>query len=165
MTEQDTTLLRRLISIEEIKALKARYFRTLDTKDWAAFSQVFTLDAVLELPEADTTIEGRDAIVKTVSEALSGARTVHHGHMPEIEIVGSDNATGTWAMADYVEWPSADSGDRVGLQGYGHYIEEYSRTGGQWHISRSRLQRLRIDSLTPTKPATDATGVTGDHRR
>ena len=35
-------------------------------------------------------------------------------------------------MFDYVEFPPAESGGRVGLHGYGHYREEYarSRAGG-----------------------------------
>jgi hypothetical protein len=81
---------------------------------------------------------------------LEGARTVHHGHMPEIEVTGSDRARGTWAMFDYVEWPNADDGARVGLQGFGHYVEEYAREDGEWRISRSRLVRLRVDPLGNT---------------
>ena len=92
-------------------------------------------------------VEGRDAIVASVSGALEGTRTVHHGHMPEIEITGPDTATGTWAMADYVEWPSGAAGERVGIQGYGHYVEEYVRHDGEWRIARSRLDRLRVDPL------------------
>ncbi|WP_307875059.1 nuclear transport factor 2 family protein [Frankia nepalensis] len=145
MTDQD--LVRRLLDIEEIKGLKARYFRTLDQKKWDEFGEVYAAAAVLELPEVEMVVDGRDAIVKMVSEALSGARTVHHGHMPEIELTGPDTARGTWAMFDYVEWPSSDSGSRVGLQGYGHYVEEYAREDGRWRIARSRLDRLRVDSL------------------
>ena len=39
MTSQD---------IEAIKRLKARYFRTLDTKDWAAYREVFVDDVVID---------------------------------------------------------------------------------------------------------------------
>ena len=147
VTDQEPALLRRLLDIEEIKGLKARYFRTLDQKKWDEFGQVFARDAVLEVPEADMTVHGRDAIVASVSQALTGARTVHQGHMPEIELTGPGSARGTWAMFDYVEWPRPDSGDRVGLQGYGHYVEEYVREDGRWRISRSRLERLRVDPL------------------
>jgi ketosteroid isomerase-like protein len=147
MTDDDHALLRRLLDIEEIKQLKARYFRCIDQRDWEGWSDVFARDAVLEVPEADMTTTGRDAIVASVSALLTGARTVHHGHMPEIEITGADTARGTWAMFDYVEWPAADGGDRVGLQGFGHYVEEYVREEGTWRISRSRLVRLRVDAL------------------
>ena len=136
-----------LLEIEAIKRLKARYFRHMDQKDWDAWGQVFAMHAVLEVPEVDMVVTGRDEIVASVSGALVGTQTVHHGHMPEIEITGPDTATGIWAMADYVEWPQAEGEARVGLMGYGHYTEEYVREGGEWRIARSRLDRLRVDPL------------------
>jgi len=145
MADRDD-LLQRLSDIEEIKRLKARYFRCLDQKKWDEWGQVFARGALMELPEADMTVEGRAAIVESVSSALTGARTVHHGHMPEIELTGDGTARGTWAMFDYVEWPP--NGDqRVGLKGYGHYLEEYVREDGQWRIQRLHLARLRVDPL------------------
>jgi uncharacterized protein (TIGR02246 family) len=143
--------LQTLLALEEIKRLKARYFRALDRKEWDAFAQVFTREAVMEVPEAGMVQRGRDAIVASVSAALVGARTVHHGHMPEIELTGPDTARGTWAMSDYVEWPPSESGERRGLQGYGHYLEEYVREDGQWRIARLHLSRLRIDPLGPPR--------------
>src|SRR3974390_2309102 len=117
LTGDQETLLQRLLDIEAIKHLKARYFRTLDRKDWNGFAQVFARDAVLELPEAQMVLNGRDAIAASVRDFVSECSTVHHGHMPEIEITGPDSARGTWAMFDYVEWPAAGDGARVGLQG------------------------------------------------
>jgi uncharacterized protein (TIGR02246 family) len=140
-------LLQRLIDIEEIKRLKARYFRTLDRKEWAEFAQVFALDAHLEVPEGDVSEHGRDAVVAAVSSVLDGVRTVHHGHMPEIEITGTDTARGIWAMFDYVEFPTTETGDRFGLRGYGHYTEDYVREDGEWRIKRLHLSRLRVDPL------------------
>ena len=52
-------------------------------------------------------------------------------------------------MFDYVEIPTAEGGKRVGLKGYGHYIEEYVREDGAWRIKRLELSRLRIDPLRP----------------
>jgi uncharacterized protein (TIGR02246 family) len=157
VTSPDTTdasSLRRLLDLEAIKQLKARYFRTLDRQDWDGFGAVFARDAVLEVPETGKVRRGRDEIVSSVSKALAGAQTVHHGHMPEIELTGPDTARGVWAMADYVEWPAAASGERFGLQGYGHYEEEYVREDGEWRIARARLVRLRVDPL----PRSDTDG-------
>jgi uncharacterized protein (TIGR02246 family) len=64
----------------------------LDQKDWDGFAQVFARDAVLEVPEASMVQNGRDAIAASVSKVVAGARTVHHGHMPEIELTGPDTA-------------------------------------------------------------------------
>jgi hypothetical protein len=138
--------LQELLDIEAIKQLKARYFRLMDQKRWDDWGLVFATDCVMEVPEAELVNNGRDDIVTSVSGALVGARTCHHGHMPEIEITGDGTARGVWAMFDYVEWDEQD-GARVGLQGYGHYREEYKRENGEWRIARTRLERLRIDWL------------------
>ena len=148
MTDPSTASegLQQLLDIEAIKQLKARYFRLMDQKQWGDWGLVFATDCVMEVPEAELVNNGRQEIVTSVSGALVGARTCHHGHMPEIEITGHGTARGIWAMFDYVEWDEQD-GARVGLQGYGHYREEYKREDGEWRIARIRLERLRIDWL------------------
>jgi hypothetical protein len=142
----DSANLQELLDIEAIKQLKARYFRLMDLKQWDDWGFVFATDCLMEVPEAEMVNRGRAEIVANVSGALVGARTCHHGHMPEIEITGDGTARGTWAMFDYVEFPEMD-GARFGLQGYGHYLEEYKREDGEWRIARIRLERLRIDPL------------------
>jgi uncharacterized protein (TIGR02246 family) len=135
--------LRRLLDIEEIKQLKARYLRCLDTKDWEAFAGLFTADAVME---ADGYVErGRDAILAFLPRVLDGVVTTHHGHMPEITITGPDSATGIWAMFDYLTFPGGEP--PKGLRGYGHYHEEYVREQGVWRMRRLTLTRLRLDPL------------------
>jgi uncharacterized protein (TIGR02246 family) len=147
MVDDDATLLRRLTDIEAIKQLKARYFRLMDQKQWDEWAMVFSRDAHLFVPEGNVDEHGRDAIARAVSGFLEGVRTVHQGHMPEIEITGDDTARGTWAMFDYVEFPPDAAGARVGLQGYGHYTEEYRREDGEWRIASLHLSRLRVDAL------------------
>lgn len=131
--------------IEAIKALKARYFRLMDAKDWAGLADVFTADV-----EIDMTATG-GAITTSVAEYMPFLRaniehveTVHHGHMPEIDLVSADSATGTWAMEDVLRWPAGSA--ISSLQGYGHYHEQYRRTGDGWRISSMRLSRLRVDT-------------------
>jgi hypothetical protein len=145
---EHTDQLQRLLDVEEIEQLKARYFRYLDTQQWDRWGTVFTADVRMEVPEADAVLDGRDTVVSSVSAALEGARTVHHGHMPEIEITGPGTARGIWAMVDYVEWPGGDDGARSGMRGYGRYHDDYRREDGRWRISKTRLERLRIDPLT-----------------
>jgi uncharacterized protein (TIGR02246 family) len=129
-----------LEAIEEIKRLKARYFRLMDTKQWEPWGEVFTRDGVLETNEgAASRLEGREAIVRAVSGILKDAVTVHHGHMPEIELTGANTARGIWAMSDWVDMP------RLVLRGSGHYEETYRVEDGRWRIAHSRLTRLRRD--------------------
>ena len=61
--------------------------------------------------------------------------------MPEISIIDDSNATGVWAMYDWVDDP--DHGRA--FQGYGHYRERYRRgSDGNWRISELRLERIRV---------------------
>ena len=129
-----------LVEIEHIKQLKARYFRFMDTKDWDRWGEVFTDSATLQYgPDPGEVFEGKTAIVNGLSDILKDSVTVHHGHMPEIEIIGPTTATGVWAMEDFVDMPE------LSLKGYGHYEEEYIKENGQWKIAKLRLTRLRVD--------------------
>ena len=141
MAEMDPV--ERLLAIEEIKQLKARYFRTMDQKRWDEMAQVFTHDSVMDAEGYVN--QGRDTIIEFLEQVIGNTKTVHHGHMPEIEITSATTARGTWAMFDYVEFPS--EGERQGLKGYGHYTEEYAVEDGAWRIKRLVLTRLRVDPL------------------
>jgi SnoaL-like domain len=139
--------LQRLLDIEEIKQLKARYFRCMDTKDWEGFRAVFARDARMIVPEGGVDLTGDQTIADTISGFLQSAVTTHHGHMPEIEITGTNTAKGVWAMFDYIEFPGADGLPGGGLKGYGHYHEEYVREDGHWKIARLELSRLRANPV------------------
>lgn len=146
-----------LLAIEEIKRLKARYFRLMDTKDWLAFAEIFTEDAVFDVygaleenpdlsGEAAAPIHGRAAIVDYVSSGITPLTSAHYGHMPEIEILSDDSATGIWALEDILRPPAG--GPFALFRGYGHYHERYSRADGQWRIASLRITRLMV-AVTP----------------
>jgi len=148
----------RLADVVSIRDLKARYFRYMDTRDWDGMRDVFTADAVMDMradiatqakfglpvdPDAGL-IVGRDTIVSSMREPLEGVVTVHHGHMPEIDLVSDDKATGIWAMEDLIILPEGGPARR--LHGYGHYHEDYVREeDGRWRIARLRLSRLFVE--------------------
>jgi hypothetical protein len=140
---------------EAIKQLKARYFRLVDEKDWEAWRQLFADDAVFDFGDGSV-VEGADAFVASVRDMVDGAvghaRTVHHGHMPELTVDSPTEAHGSWVLADYLEWePDPDTGVRRGLRGYGHEHETYRKIGGEWKIAHWRLSYLRMDPL-PREP-------------
>ncbi len=133
--------------IEQIKQLKARYFRLMDTRDWPGWGEVFTQDATLQFDLAVSTsgqagkpvpkIVGREAIVATTSQSVP-KQTVHHGHMPEIKLISETEASGIWAMEDIVDY-----GNSL-IHGFGHYHETYSKADGQWRIATVHLTRIRL---------------------
>ncbi|MGO9934906.1 MAG: nuclear transport factor 2 family protein [Steroidobacteraceae bacterium] len=131
-----------------ISQVKARYCRTLDTKDWAGYADVFTENLVLDTSAAGgpPPIHGREAAIRMVRSAVETARTAHQVHSPEITLNG-DTADVVWAMQDRVVW-GEDRRPRMGYAshtGYGHYHEHYVRQDGRWRIARQRLTRLHVD--------------------
>src|SRR6202163_3053897 len=85
--------LARLIAIEDIKQLKARYYRFLDTHDWEGFRSLWTPDAIMDMnfPDRILTSEsgiyrGPDAITAFAMKAVGTATSIDHGLIPEIEI-------------------------------------------------------------------------------
>ena len=142
--------LRRLADIEEIKQLKARYFRYADLKMWDEWGRLFTPDVHLEID--GRVVDDPAEMVRTASGFLGNAITVHRGFMPEIDITGPDAATGIWSMEDYLVFPEKD-GLPQGLRGYGHYHEQYRKIDGEWRISSLRLDRLKLEVFEGGLPA------------
>jgi len=65
-------------AIEDIKRLKARYYRCMDTKQWDGWNDVFAPDATLDTTEEAPqlpVIEGRQNIIEFVSGQLEGVTT------------------------------------------------------------------------------------------
>lgn len=142
------TDIEKLLAIEELKRLKSKYFFGLDHKDWELWRrEVFAADGRLIVPEAAQEAIGIDAIIAYVSQSVGDQVSVHHGHMPLIEITSEDTATGVWAMEDRLyrskAQPLADGSTY--LHGFGHYHETYVRTANGWRIQSTRLSRLRIE--------------------
>lgn len=135
--------------VEAIKQLKARYCRTMDMKDWPSMREVFTDDVAMDTTDSGgSLIRGADDFLAFLEKALEGVVTVHHCHMPEIQIETAVKATGVWAMEDMLRFA-----DGTELHGYGHYHETYEKHEERWRIASSKLTRLRMD-FTPTA-ATD----------
>lgn len=142
--------LERLLAVEEITRLKARYCRFVDTHQWTALRGLLTDDATFDYG-AFGAFTGADAAIAAIVESRRNATrlTVHHCHTPEIDVLGPDDATGIWAMSDIVDVKPFDPGDgeRAAFVGWGHYHERYRREQGTWLLAAVRLERLRIDVL------------------
>jgi hypothetical protein len=148
----DSDDLTTLDDLEQIRLLKARYFRFADTKQWDEFRALFTNDCQVDtgvVPGDDDPnavgfrATNADQFVATVRERLSGGISVHHGHTPEIELTGPSTAKGIWALFDLVR--RGPGSPFPSWRGYGHYHEEYRKEEGVWRISSLRLTRLLLE--------------------
>ena len=138
-----------LVAKEDIRDLKARYCRCLDTKDWDGLAALFLDDAVLDV-EQDTgnpPITGRAGILDQIRFAVIDAATSHQVHTPEIALMSDDEATGVWAMQDRVVWQPGKSPlpGVASITGYGQYHERYRQTADGWKFASLRLTRFHVD--------------------
>ena len=141
--------LERLEAIEDIRKVKARYFRFMDTKQWDALPGVFTTDMQVISPNGEVWMSGGATFAASLKRSLENSVSVHQGFMGEIEIIDADNARGVWAMQDVIEW--TDRHPREGwksITGRGHYHDTYRREDGQWRIATLQLTRVRLDVTT-----------------
>ena len=135
----------RVDDLEAVKVVMARYFRLMDTKQWSDLRRVFTDDMTMHAPDdvVDApAVEGGDRVVRVIERVLGPSVSVHRGFMPEIELVGADEARAIWAMEDVVEYPDAPERN---FRGSGHYHARYVRTEQGWQIASLVLRRLRLD--------------------
>lgn len=141
-----------LCAIVEIKQLKARYFRAIDTKDWRLLREQVTDDLVADFRDsagpADERLltHGADAFIASVQATLAGVTTVHHGHTPEITLAGAREARAIWAMDDRLWVAEGSNLPFRWLHGFGHYHDCYRKARGRWLIAATRLSRIRVET-------------------
>ncbi|MFJ8173201.1 nuclear transport factor 2 family protein [Streptomyces sp. NPDC094473] len=133
-----------LEAIEDIKQLKARYFRFVDEKKHDDLEALFTPDA--DLVTDGMAFKSPKDFADIIRDLTGAAPSVHHGHMPEIQITGPDTASGIWAMEDLLTFPAGEDAPE-GHNGYGQYRETYKKVDGRWLIDTLALTRFRMDPL------------------
>lgn len=146
------TDLERLLAIEDIKALKAQYFRGVDAKDATALRAVFADGAETDFRSESPTGEPAfhqhdpDAFVRNTLYMLEGTATVHAGFMPEIEFLSATEARARWPMNDriWVEDASLGRLPFTTLTGWGCYHDRYVRGPAGWRIVSTRLERTKV---------------------
>lgn len=138
--------LSRLVVVEQIRELKARYVRLLDHQLWDELTQLFTPDARFTLAAFGDPVvfENRDQWIDYIKPLLTGGTTVHQVYQAEFDVVDADTASARWGMTDHVV--PADGSGREPFHGHGHYHEQYRRIDGTWKIVELELTRLMLRS-------------------
>ncbi|WP_406432363.1 nuclear transport factor 2 family protein [Streptomyces sp. NBC_01589] len=138
----------RLADVEDIQQLKARYFRSIDSKQWSKLATLFTAHPMIDVGAKYSS--GKELAEKTAA-LLGDAPSAHQGFLPEIQVHGN-RASAIWAMEDYVSFP-AGSSYKSGFHGYGEYHDTYKRINGRWYIDSTVLSRFRVDTVPNWTPS------------
>jgi len=140
-----------LTALEDIRRVKARYCRFIDTQDWDGFARLFAKDASMTFYDVGGAVlysfTGRDDFLASTIEALSGARSIHQVHNSEIELTSTRSALAIWSMEDRVAYAEGARRSFRTLHGFGHYHETLRFVDGQWLIQALELKRtfLRVE--------------------
>ena len=135
----------RLQDLEDIKSLKHRYFRTMTYGDHAALKDTLTEDVVTSYSDGKYVFDDREQLLRFLIDSHDpNAKIIAWwmAGMPEISFQSDTEATGIWAMEDFVDW-----GEGRAFRGYGHYHETYVKHADTWQIAGMKLTRLRRDWL------------------
>ncbi len=146
----------RLAAIEDIKQLKARYWRGVDSSDGALVRAILAPDCELDyigcctdpssgqdfMPAMNVVLKGRDSWISDAF-AKAGIITVHQGYQNEITVSDRSQASGIWVFADRFFLPPGGAFTR--LTGYGHYHDTYTRADDGWKLQTTRITRLWVE--------------------
>ena len=143
--------LQQLSDLEDIRQLKARYFRCIDTGAESELATLFTDDVAIDLKGGGYRLQvnGRADMVDFIGSSFnSDIVAMHHGHTPEIAFVGADEAKGTWYLQDRF----IDSHRGTDTVGSSLYYDTYRRTAEGWKIAASEYERV-YEEVRPIDPA------------
>jgi len=135
-----------LLDIEEIKQLKARYFRGIDTCNLELLRTVLADDVQIRFdsPTYQYEINGIAEAMNFYRNAFTSRRFgMHSGHTPEIKVEG-DKATGIWYLNDLF----INLDEQTILTGSALYEDCYLKVSGQWRVHRTGYKRL-LEMIEP----------------
>ena len=130
-----------LLDIEAIKQLKHAYFRCLDTANWEEMATLFHEDVSVHFVGGtyEWKLRGRTEYLAAIQKAFHAGSIGHHnGHHPEIQVLGADEATGIWYLADHM-WILEH---RFQTSGSALYWDRYRKSDGRWQILETRYRRI-----------------------
>lgn len=147
--------LQQLSDLEEIRTLKHRYYRAIDTADEALLSNLFTDDVSVEYRGGTylVRLQGREKMLDFLMSSFhSDAVAMHHGHMPDIGFTGEDSAEGLWYLEDVfisLERQQITAGSAF-------YRDKYLRVDGEWKIAHTEYDRI-MEVVEPIRPGMQIT--------
>ncbi|MEQ8717994.1 MAG: nuclear transport factor 2 family protein [Acidimicrobiales bacterium] len=132
---------RRLEDREELRALVARYGRSVDDRDWESLAGQYTPDAVFDSAMGRSV--GTDAIVEYYKARTDAyVASYHYPHSHEITFVDDDVATGL--VCAHAELTIEGDTVWVALR----YHDDYRRVDGKWLFHERKTRILYVLKLS-----------------
>lgn len=143
MTTNDDVLARiqRLEDIEEIRNLKHKYFRSIDTADMESLKSTLTEDFIADYEGGSYHwhVEGRANFLEAIANSFNSQVVgCHTGHHPEITVLSPSKAEGIWYLYDiFMNFRTM----RI-TTGSAIYRDTYIKTGGKWLTKIATYKRV-----------------------
>ena len=135
MSDDLEARIRWLEDLERIRAVKHKYFISLDKGHWDDVVNCFTKDAVIDVGLGTQT--GRGEIAQLFQDVYVNAFEwwAHQASNPVIDVTSETTATGTWELEGFVVTQAPASGMWTAV----FYEDEYRKDANSWLISKSTV--------------------------
>lgn len=153
--KQPVSDIEKLIAINDIREVMARYVRYADHKKFHDLASLFTPDGTFTPHNVDGSVwmhmAGREGIAKTIAKGVGNAQVIHQLFSYETEVLSPTAAKSVVSMADMLIRPEAEpapSDEKVAfktIRGYGHYHGDFVKIDGRWYIEKLVQTRLRME--------------------
>lgn len=138
--------LERLLALEDIKLLRAKYCRSIDSHEFDRLHQVLTQDFLLDMSPTGRVlgtevapISGRDTVIGMMHKAFAPLEMLLHiVTIPEIEFQDESHATGVWRQETFIKETRPDL-PGLGLA-YATVFDTYRREAEGWRIASVRVE-------------------------
>ncbi|MEM7413468.1 MAG: nuclear transport factor 2 family protein [Myxococcota bacterium] len=146
MTDANLTdRLARLEALEEIKALKHRYFRAMTLGDYDLLEETLTEDVSTSYSDGEYVFDDREKLLRFLIDSHHAGQQVAYWMcgMPEIEVTSQTDATGIWAFYHYFYHRGHEFVDEM----FAYYDDVYRYEDGAWRIAKTGYKRVLNQEL------------------
>lgn len=135
----------RLLALEDIRLLRTRYCRWIDSHRFADLAGILTDDFVLDMsPTAQVlggsvpVFTGRDRVIAMMEQGFAQlGKLLHIVTLPEIEFQDGEHATGVWRQETYIKENRPDI-PGTGIA-YATVWDTYRKIDGRWLIGSVKV--------------------------
>lgn len=136
----------RLLAIEDIKLLRAKYCRSIDSHDFDRLRDVLTEDFLLDMSPTGKVlgsevapIAGRATVISMMHRAFAPMKMLLHiVTIPEIEFQDQAHATGVWRQETFIKETRPEL-PGLGLA-YATVFDTYRKEAEGWRIASVRVE-------------------------